>query len=393
MDVAVHCFNCGEDQLSMFYEVDNIPVHSCLLMSSQEEALKYPKGNLRLGYCQSCGFIENVLFAPELQEYSSDYEETQGFSPRFKEFAQTLAGRLIEQYNLRDKTILEIGCGKGEFLVELCELGPNRGIGFDPAYVPERTHTTAESRLTFIKDFYSERFSHLDVDFIVCRHTLEHIQSTAEFLKMVRRSIGNRLDTVVYFEVPDVSRVIKEQAFWDIYYEHCSYFSLGSLAQLFRSCGFNVLNLTKEFNGQYLGIEASPAVEASEGTFHTDYELEQLTQDVNHFKETFPRKVAKWSDKLRNMTQSGKRVVLWGSGSKATAYLTTLPIRDEIEYVVDINPYKHGKFLAGTGHEIVSPMFLKEYRPDVVVAMNPIYCDEIQSDLKSMGVEAELIAV
>jgi hypothetical protein len=75
------------------------------------------------------------------------------------------------------------------------------------------------------------------------------------------------------------------------------------------------------------------------------------------------------------------------------AYLTTLGISDEIAYVVDINPYKHGMFLAGTGHEIVPPMFLKDYRPDVVIVMNPIYSAEIQHDLDRMGVEAQLMAV
>ena len=100
-----------------------------------------------------------------------------------------------------------------------------------------------------------------------------------------------------------------------------------------------------------------------------------------------------WKNKLKHVKDQGKRAVLWGSGSKAVAYLTTMGIGQEIEYVVDINPYKHGKFLAGTGHEIVPPIFLKEYQPDVVIAMNAIYCDEIQRDLNNMGISAELIAV
>jgi hypothetical protein len=91
--------------------------------------------------------------------------------------------------------------------------------------------------------------------------------------------------------------------------------------------------------------------------------------------------------------QGGKKVVLWGSGSKAVSYLTTLGVTDQLQYVVDINPHKHGKFLAGSGHEIVSPEFLVEYQPDAVIVMNPIYLEEIRSDMRRMGLEPETWAV
>ena len=78
------------------------------------------------------GFIANLAFNPALTEYSARYEETQGFSPTFNAFHRALAERLIARYDLHGKDIVEIGCGKGEFLMLLCELGGNRGVGFDP---------------------------------------------------------------------------------------------------------------------------------------------------------------------------------------------------------------------------------------------------------------------
>jgi hypothetical protein len=86
-------------------------------------------------------------------------------------------------------------------------------------------------------------------------------------------------------------------------------------------------------------------------------------------------------------------VVLWGSGSKAVGYLTTLGLKDEVAAVIDINPHKHGQYLAGTGHEIVSPDALVHLVPDVVVVMNPIYLDEIQGDLHRRGLFPELTAL
>jgi len=393
MDVRQKCHNCDAASLSAFYRVDHIPVHSCLLMPNREAALAYPHGDLQLGFCRSCGFIQNMLFDPSVHEYSAQYEETQGFSARFRDFATALATRLVEKYNLRNKTILEIGCGKGEFLALICELGGNQGIGIDPSYVPERMHGVAGSRVTFIQDFYSEKYGHVTADVVMCRHTLEHIQPTASFMRMVRRSIGERNDTIVFFEVPDISRVLREQAFWDIYYEHCSYFSLGSLARVFRMTGFEVLDLAKDFDDQYLLIEARPGDGSSGKSFPQENDLEELTQEVKQFQQTFPDRVKAWKDMLGTIKDCGKKAVIWGSGSKAVAFLTTMGIRHEIEYIVDINPFKHGKFLAGTGHEIVPPDFLKEYRPDVVIAMNAIYRDEIQRDLGRMHVDAEVMAV
>ncbi len=393
MYTDMQCYSCGSRGMSIFYQVDNVPVHSCLLMPTYQAAMEYPKRDIRLGFCRPCGFIQNTVFDPNVHEYSSRYEETQAFSPRFNQFARDLARRLIERYDLHNKDILEIGCGKGEFLVLLCEMEQNRGIGIDPGYVPERTQSGAASRIRFIQDFYSEKYAHLTADFICCRHTLEHIQPARQFVRMVRDSIGDRLDTIVFFEVPDTSRVLKECAFWDIYYEHCSYFSQESLTRLFRSCGFEVINLAKDFDDQYLLIEARPGNGEAGRLFESEGDLEELAQDVKRFEERYPDQLERWKSELERVKERGQRAVIWGSGSKAVAYLTTLDISGEIEYVVDINPYKHGMYLAGTGHRIVAPTFLKEYRPDVVIVMNPIYCDEIRCDLDKMGVAAELIAV
>jgi 2-polyprenyl-3-methyl-5-hydroxy-6-metoxy-1,4-benzoquinol methylase len=393
MPADVQCHSCGSRTLVVFYEVEKIPVHSCLLMPSRAAALQYPKRDLRLAFCQACGFIQNIVFDPSVHEYSARYEETQAFSPRFNQFAGDLAGRLIERYDLREKDILEIGCGKGEFLVLLCEMGHNRGLGIDPGCIVERISGEAASRIRFIQDFYSERYSHLTADFVCCRHTLEHIQPTRQFVQMVRAAIGRRPDTIVFFEVPDVSRVLKEQAFWDIYYEHCSYFSLGSLTRLFRSCGFEILDVAKAFDGQYLLLEARPSPSPAGRMFAGENDLEELARDVQGFEATVGRKLLQWKRELRRFKERGQRTVIWGSGSKAVAYLTSLGTEGEIDYVVDINPHKHGMYLAGTGHEIVPPMFLKDYRPDVVIVMNPIYGNEIRHDLEKMGITAELIAV
>jgi SAM-dependent methyltransferase len=387
------CPSCGAGAMDTFYELRNVPVHSVLLLTTKEEALNCPTGDIVLGFCQACGLISNLAFDPGLHDYSTDYESTQACSPTFNEFARRLALYLIARHDLHDKDIVEIGCGQGEFLNMICEMGGNRGIGFDPAYVPRESENTASDNVAFVQDFYSDRYTDNHGDLICCRMTLEHIQQTAEFVRTVRRSVGERSDSVVFFQVPDVTRILREVAFWDIYYEHCSYFSAGSLARLFQICGFEVMSLWADYGGQYLMIEARPSAAESRVALSRGEDLRDMARDIASFAANHPERVGLWRDRLERMSQAGQRVVVWGAGSKAVAFLTTLGIRDEIEYAVDINPRKHGTHLACTGQEVVEPGFLQTYDPDVVMVMNPIYGREVRRDLDRMGVAARVITV
>jgi SAM-dependent methyltransferase len=368
-------------------------VHSCMLLPTRAEARAFPRGDLALGFCSNCGFISNLLFDSRLQNYAPGYEEQQSYSERFNEFARSLATRLLDRYNLRGKKLVEIGCGKGDFLVLMCELGQCHGIGIDPSFIPGRMEGPAADRVRFIQDFYSERYADVTGDMILCRHTLEHIDKTAEFIRRVRHTVGDRHETIVFFEVPDVGRVLREQAFWDIYYEHCSYFTLGSLGRLFRACGFEVLDLAKDYDDQYLLIEARPADAPTRPQFDTEEDFSNIVRDVAVFEERFQKTAGMWRARLDEIRRTGQRAVIWGSGSKCVAFLSTLGARDEIGLIVDINPHRHGKFLAGSGIEITPPEILREYRPQVVIAMNPIYREEIRNDLERMGLRPDLLAV
>ena len=82
--------------------------------------------------------------------------------------------------------------------------------------------------------------------------------------------------------------------------------------------------------------------------------------------------------------------MVWGSSSKAVAFLTTLGVGDEVACVTDINPHRQNMFMPGSGHEIVPPKSLPEYPPDNVVIMNPIYREEIRADLDAMGLRPRL---
>lgn len=382
------CPSSGTKGMLAFYQIENVPTNSVLLLNSQTEAINLPQGKITLAISPVSGFITNIDFDARLAEYSTRYEATQGFSPTFNTFHKKLAEDLIARYDLHQKQIIEIGCDKGDFITMLCELGDNHGIGFDPAYVPGRHPSPKADQITFINDFYSEKYADYKADFICCKMTLEHIPNTAEFMSTVRQSIGDRLNTTVFFQVPNASYVLQDIAFWDVYYEHCSYFTKSSLSHLFQTVGFEIMNIWTGYDDQYLMIDARPALTTVKEPSTPIDNIDEMMTIAANFAENAPRKIAGWRDYLKNAAGKRQNVVIWGGGSKAVAFLTTLGLGPEtVKYVVDINPNKTGTYIAGTGQEIVAPQFLSEYLPDVVVIMNPIYRLEISRDLAAMGLK------
>jgi len=387
------CPNCHASGMDVFFEARDIPVHSCMMLEDRQAAVDYPTRDLALGFCRACGFISNVLFDPNVQEYAEGYEEQQSFSPRFCAFQTSLIARLIDRYDLRDKDVVEIGCGKGDFLIELCEAGGNRGVGIDPACDPLRFADRGAGRVRFIAELYSAAHADLACDFLCCRHTLEHIHPTSEFIGRFRQVLGDNEGVVVLLEVPDVGRVLRERAFWDIYYEHCSYFGLGSLARLFRANHFDVVDLTKDFDDQYLLLVARPVDAPTSACLDEEDDLEQITGEVEAFSSGVRDRIAGLHAQVAGLRDAGKRVAIWGSGSKCVSFLSTVGVGDEIDAVVDINPHRQGKFLAGSGKQVVAPAFLQANRIDAILVMNAVYCAEIQRQIDEMGVSAELIPV
>lgn len=392
-DNAFICPTCHSSGMQIFHEQAAVPTNSCILLKTREEAINCQRGKIALGFCEYCGFISNTAFQAEMTEYSGRYEETQGFSETFSTYHRDLAQRLIDKHRLREKDILEIGCGKGEFLLLLAELGNNRGVGFDPGYQEGRLSGEAIAQVQFVKDFYSQHYADYKADFVCCKMTLEHIHPTASFISNLRRAIGDRLDVLVFFQIPEATRIVRDCAFEDIYYEHCSYFSPGSLARLFRGCGFNVHSLDTEYAGQYLTVEARPAHIAQCAPLPQEDDLWLMSAYARRFSTTLDGILASWRSFVEAAAWQGKKTVLWGSGSKAVSFLTTVGVSDKIDYVVDINPHRHGYFMPATGQRIVPPSFLQDYRPDKVIIMNGIYRDEIARDLGAMGLTPDVVAL
>ena len=121
--------------------------------------------------------------------------------------------------------------------------------------------------------------------------------------------------------------------------------------------------------------------------------MEDLASAVHSFRSAYAETKTCWTDEIGKARARGEKIVIWGAGSKGVAFLTGLEVHDSIEYAVDINPYKHDMYMAGTGQQIVAPEFLIEYQPDRVIAMNPVYLLEIEEQLGSLGLTPDVVAV
>ena len=380
---------CPDAELLPVIEMKQVPVHCNVLWPSLQEALDAPRGDIRLVYSPACGHIFNMDFDGKLMEYTQEYENSLHFSSRFQEFATALAKGLVERHNLYNKDIVEIGAGKGDFLIMMAEMGNNRGWGFDPSYVPDEAYS--HENVKFVLDFYSEKYTEYEADIITCRHVLEHIEDPEWFIDNVKKAVNGRMDTIVFFEMPNALFTIQQLGIWDIIYEHCSYFTPYSLAYLFRQQGFEVLNVDEVFGKQFVTIEAKLATENSPAAPDETAVLAQLTEDVRAFADNYQQKVDHWAAVMNKVKQNNQKAVIWGTGSKGVTFLNVLDPDRLIEYAVDINPRKQGKFVGGTGQEIISPDFLRDYQPDVVIIMNANYKDEISNTVKELGVDAEIL--
>jgi len=369
------CPACAGAGTSLDYWLYGIPVNSVRLHHDATAARAAVGGDLALYGCHGCGFVWNAGFDNALVDYGAGYESTQSYSGTYRAFLIKQATALVEQYGLKGRTVVEIGCGQGEFLAALCDAGIGHGIGYDPAALAERQPVVERGRLTMHAEMFTGQTDLPPADLIICRNTLEHIPDVFGFVANIRHALGHDNQTPVFCQLPSWERVADMGAFWDIYYEHCSYFTPASLSLLFERAGFRIDACTTIFNGQYLDIRVRPgAMRTASVAANRAINIAVVLDQGQHWQRHFDR-----------CREQGVRTVIWGGGSKAVALLTSLDIADVIPAVVDINPHKQGTYLPVTGHPVIAPDALADLAFDAVLLMNGIYRDEVSAQLRRLG--------
>ena len=368
----------------------NVPVTCASIFASRQEALDVPAGDVNLVACDACGFVFNRSFDAALGAISARYESSQAASAHFGAFARSLARDWIERHNLLGRTVLEVGCGGADFLRLLLSEGVGTGIGIDPCCDPRAPG--GQSNMHLIADVFDARALHLHADALVCRHTIEHICDVRGFLLLLRGWALRNPGAVLLFELPASERIFAEHAFWDVYYEHCNYFTERTIRLAFEIAGFEVRRAERVYDGQYLIVEASAVTPVR---LVTPSDTSAAVAECRAFGTQVNQAIERCRERLRRLTQgenAGAPLVLWQGASKTVGFLSGVGAA-MIDSAVDLSPQRQGRFLPGSGLPVHAPAELTRLRPRHIILMNAVYLREVQAQVQALGVPCRVHAV
>jgi 2-polyprenyl-3-methyl-5-hydroxy-6-metoxy-1,4-benzoquinol methylase len=344
-------FSINSLENSLVFKQGRVPIFQNKVYTTKNESKQAKMGIVELVQSSISGFIFNRCFDTALMVYDENYQNEQANSTDFQNHLNYVL-HLLLSFGIKEKKILEIGCGKGVFF----ELMMREGLdcwGFDPTYEGINPR--------IIKKYFSNEFSDIDAGVIIMRHTLEHIPNPFSFIHTIARA--NNYKGYLFVEVPTFDWIVKKKAFWDIFYEHCNYFTELSLSAMFHKAATGHF-----FGDQYVYLWADLA------DLRTSIPSGQEYLKLNGLE--FEERIRHYKKFLENM----QSLAIWGAGAKGSTFLNLLDKSAKlVDYVIDINPAKQNKFIAGTAHPIFAPSILDKNPVQNILVMNETYLDEVRN--------------
>ena len=386
------CRSCGFELTTPFLSLGSSPVSNAFLSTEQLGQME-PTYPLDVYLCSRCFLVQIDEFERAERIFGDEYPYFASFSESWLAHCRAFTTTAVERFGLdRSSFVVEVASNDGYLLQYFKELDiPILGIEPARSVAEVAINKGIPTEMAFFGTSYAESMKARGqlADLLIGNNVLAHVPNINDFVAGL--AIALAPNGVVTLEFPHLMRLIEGNQFDTIYHEHFSYLSLHTVEALFSRHGLTVFDVEEQrTHGGSLRISAQRAPSGVHPTSGRVATLRTVEHEAGLLSLAtygrFGAQVAETKRKLLSFlieaTRAGKRIVGYGAPAKGNTLLNYCGIRtDFIEYTVDRNPHKQGRFLPGTRIPIHQPERIFEDRPDYVLILPWNIEDEIISQM------------